>query len=121
VTDVTGFGLFGHAYEMASRSGVRIVLDAESWPVLDGALEVARAGERTGGDARNRDFAAAHVTADGLPDELVALGYDPQTSGGFLVAVPADRAVVLQATLRGAGLLCARIGHVEEGDGVVVA
>src|SRR5581483_10824160 len=61
VTDVTGFGLLGHGHEMASRSGVRIVLEAERLPALDGALDVARAGERTGGDRRNRDFAAAHV------------------------------------------------------------
>src|SRR5262249_31775472 len=56
VTDVTGFGLFGHAHEMASRSGVRIRLEADRLPALEGALEVARAGVRTGGDPRNRDF-----------------------------------------------------------------
>ena len=50
VTDVTGFGLLGHAHEMADRSGVRLVLESESWPALDGALEVAQAGEKTGGD-----------------------------------------------------------------------
>src|SRR2546421_1895458 len=83
VTDVTGFGLLGHAHEMASRSGVRLVLDSGAWPALDGALEVARQGERTGGDRRNRDFAAAHVSLDGTSEELVALGYDPQTSGGL--------------------------------------
>src|SRR5581483_5786630 len=55
VTDVTGFGLLGHAHEMAERSGVRLALEAAEWPTLDGALDVARAGERTGGDRRNRD------------------------------------------------------------------
>src|SRR5581483_6440253 len=63
VTDVTGFGLFGHAHEMAERSGVRIVID--SIPALAGALEAARDGVRTGGDARNREFAP--VEADGVP------------------------------------------------------
>ena len=120
VTDVTGFGLLGHAHETASRSRVRIVLEHESWPALDGALAVARAGERTGGDGRNRDFAAAHVAAHGVPDELLALGYDPQTSGGFLVALPAERGAVLEATFEAKGLLCRRVGRVEEGTGVEV-
>src|SRR5438874_11193712 len=76
VTDVTGFGLLGHAYETAERSGVRIRLEAASLPALDGALEAARAGVRTGGDPRNRDFAGPHVESEGLPDDLLALGYD---------------------------------------------
>ena len=61
VTDVTGFGLLGHAYEMASRSGVRIELDAASLPALPSALELAEAGVRTGGDRRNRDYSGPHV------------------------------------------------------------
>ena len=73
VTDVTGFGLLGHAYEMASRSGVRIRFDATRLPALVGALDVAEAGERTGGDGRNREFAGHAVTIDGVPDEVVAL------------------------------------------------
>ena len=91
VTDVTGFGLLGHAHEMAERSGVELRLEPARWPALDGALEVARAGERTGGDPRNREFAAAHVDAGDASDELLALGYDPQTAGGLLVSLPADR------------------------------
>src|SRR4051795_8812643 len=61
VTDVTGFGLFGHAYEMASRSGVRIELDAAALPALPSALGLAEAGIRTGGDRRNRDYSGPHV------------------------------------------------------------
>jgi selenide,water dikinase len=121
VTDVTGFGLLGHAHETAERSGVRIVLEGDSWPALRGALDVARKDERTGGDARNRDFAAAHVTADGAPDEVVALGYDPQTAGGLLVTLPRDKAPALEAQFRSRGLFLARIGRVEDGAGVVVA
>jgi selenide,water dikinase len=120
VTDVTGFGLLGHAYETAERSGTRLVLDASAWPALDGALEVASAGEKTGGDSRNRDFAAAHVTAEGVPDELLVLGYDPQTAGGMLVSLPADKGAALVAELAARDLFVRRIGRVEEGSGVVV-
>ena len=116
-TDVTGFGLLGHAVELAERSGVRVVLAADSLPALPGALELAREGVRTGGDRRNRDFAETHVDSD-APEELVALAYDPQTAGGLLVSVPAERAPVLEATLARDGLLAARVGRVEEGTGV---
>src|SRR5215218_720756 len=86
VTDVTGFGLFGHSYEMADRSGVRLVLESERLPAIDGAPDMARKGVRTSGDPRNRDFAAAHVTADGISETYDALGYDPQTAGGVPVS-----------------------------------
>ena len=121
VTDVTGFGLFGHAHEVAERSGVRLVLDAERLPALPGALEVARRGLATGGDARNRDFAAHALSLDGAPEPLVALGYDPQTAGGLLVALPRDKGAALEATFAAAGLFLARIGRVEKGSGVAVA
>jgi selenide, water dikinase len=120
VTDVTGFGLFGHGWEVAQRSGVRVVFEADALPALDGALDVARAGERTGGDSRNRDFAAAHVTVDGLPEELVVLGYDPQTAGGLLVALPAHRGPALESAFAAAGLFLRRIGGVEDGAGVTL-
>ena len=120
VTDVTGFGLLGHAHEMAERSGVQLVLEAEEWPALDGALEVARAGEKTGGDRRNRDFAAAHVEADGVREEFLILGYDPQTAGGLLVSLPAEKGAALTAELDARGLFVRRIGRVEAGDGVKV-
>jgi selenide,water dikinase len=120
VTDVTGFGLLGHAHEMAERSGVRLVLEADAWPALDGALEVARAGEKTGGDGRNRDFAAAHVSVDGVADELLVLGYDPQTAGGLLVSLPAEQGPALAAELAARDLFAKRIGHVETGAGVAV-
>ena len=121
VTDVTGFGLLGHAHETASRSGVRIRIDAARLVPLAGALEVARAGERTGGDRRNRAFVGERVSVDGVAEELVALAFDPQTSGGLLVALPAERAATLEATFVAAGLHLTRIGSVEEGEGVVLA
>jgi selenide, water dikinase len=118
VTDVTGFGLFGHAHETAERSGVRIVLEASSFPALPGAIEAARAGTRTGGDPRNREFAP--VAADGVAEESLALGYDAQTAGGLLVTLPADKALTLEAEFGRRDLFLARVGSVEEGSGVVV-
>ena len=120
VTDVTGFGLFGHAHEVADRSGVRIVLESERFPAIDGALDLARKGVRTSGDPRNRDFASAHVSADGLPSTLEALAYDPQTAGGLLVSLPAERGAALEAEFSARRLFLRRIGRVEGGSGVVV-
>src|SRR6059058_1000430 len=120
VTDVTGFGLFGHAHEVADRSGVQIRLESERFPAIDGALDLARKGVRTSGDPRNRDFAAAHLTTRSLPSTLAALGYDPQTAGGLLVSVPADRGPALDAEFTARKLFIRRIGRVEEGADVVV-
>jgi selenide, water dikinase len=119
VTDVTGFGLLGHVHELASRSGVRAVLEADRLPALPGALELAAAGVRTGGDRRNREFAAADVES-GADEATEALAFDPQTAGGLLVSVPSERAAVLEATLVDAGILTARIGLTEAGSGVVL-
>ena len=120
VTDVTGFGLFGHAHEMADRSGVRIRLESERFPAIDGALDLARKDVRTSGDPRNRDFAARHVQAGGVSETLEALAYDPQTAGGLLVSVPSDRGPALEAAFSSRRLFLRRIGRVEEGTGVVV-
>jgi selenide,water dikinase len=89
VTDVTGFGLLGHGWEMAERSGRRLEIDAGAVPLYGGALDLAEGGVRTGGDPRNR----AHL--EGRTDvrasaALEALAYDPQTSGGLLAAVDVD-------------------------------
>jgi selenide,water dikinase len=120
VTDVTGFGLFGHAHEMADRSGVQIVLQSERFPAIDGALDLARKGVRTSGDPRNRDFAAAHVARSGLAESLEALGFDPQTAGGLLVSLPAERGPALEAEFTARKLFIRRIGRVEDGSGVTV-
>jgi selenide, water dikinase len=120
VTDVTGFGLLGHAYEMARQSGARLVLEAAALPALPGALTVAAAGERTGGDPRNRDYAGASVTSKGVPGDRLALAYDAQTAGGLLVALPADRAAVLEAEFRARDLFLQRVGRVEDGAGVTL-
>jgi selenide, water dikinase len=121
VTDVTGFGLAGHAHEMAERSAVQIVLEGAALPALPGALTVARRGLRTGGDLRNREFVAGAVELNGLPPELEVLAFDPQTAGGLLVSLPAAKGAVLEAAYSSAGLFLARIGRVEAGGGVVFA
>ena len=118
VTDVTGFGLAGHAHEMASRSEVRIVLSAERLPALDGALDAARAGVSTAGTRNNREYAALEV-GDVAP-ELVELAYDPQTAGGLLVSLPREQGMALEAEFARAGLFLARVGAVEAGAGVAL-
>jgi selenide,water dikinase len=119
VTDVTGFGLLGHAHEMATRSGVRIELDAKSLPAIDGALAAARDGVSTAGTSANKAYADAEI-GDVAP-ELVELAYDPQTAGGLLVSLPADKAPALQAEFARAELFLVRIGSVSEGAGVRLA
>ena len=121
VTDVTGFGLLGHAHELAERSGVRVELDAAGLPFFPGALEQAEAGVRTGGDRRNRDFAGSHVEADDVEEALLALAYDPQTAGGLLISLPADKGVVLEAVFAERGLFLARVGRAVDGAGVALA
>jgi selenide,water dikinase len=89
-TDVTGFGLLGHAWEIADRSGVRLELDATALPLYEGALQAAEAGIRTGGDARNRAHLDGRVdVAPDVPAAIEAIAFDPQTSGGLLAAVEA--------------------------------
>ena len=121
VTDVTGFGLLGHAYEMASRSSVALRIDAAALPALPGALELAAQGIRTGGDRRNRDYVGAHLTVDGVSDAELALAFDPQTAGGLLASVPEPKAQALEAAASGRGLFLERIGAVEAGSGVLLA
>jgi selenide,water dikinase len=120
VTDVTGFGLFGHAHEVAERSQVRITLESERFPAIDGALDLARQGVFTSGDPRNREFAGPHMEIAEIPPALETLGFDPQTAGGLLVSVPAERSATLQAEFEARRLFLRRIGRVEEGAGVLV-
>ena len=72
------------------------------------------------GDPRNRDFASAHISLDGVNDTLDALGYDPQTAGGLLVSLPRERGAALEAEFMRRGLFIRRVGIVEEGEGVLV-
>jgi selenide,water dikinase len=86
-TDVTGFGLAGHGWEMAERSGSTVVIHTDEVPLYDGALLAATNGTRTGGDARNRVYLEGHVELAAVDGARVALCFDPQTSGGLLAAV----------------------------------
>ena len=97
VTDVTGYGLAGHGWEIAERSGVTLVINASALPLYPGALDIATSGHRTGGDPRNRLYVGDHLTAT-ADAAHVALCMDPQTSGGLLAAVPQDIADRLTAS-----------------------
>jgi len=108
-TDVTGFGLIGHAREMAVASGVTLEIEAAAVPQLPGALEAIRAGAVSKGLRNNREFAECAVDAvAGLDPALLELLYDPQTSGGLLISLPEADAAALVALLPGAR----RIGRV---------
>ena len=108
-TDVTGFGLIGHAREMALGSRVTIEIDSASVPLLPGALEYSRQGALAGGLKNNREFASGAVEKmREIPSELENLLYDPQTSGGLLIALPEADAAQLIQKLEGAR----RIGRV---------
>ena len=102
-TDVTGFGLIGHAREMALASGVTLEIDIDSVAFLPGAVEYARAGAVPGGLNNNREFASCAVESRrALPREIEDLLYDPQTSGGLLISLPAAQAAELERSLPGA-------------------
>ena len=120
VTDVTGFGLFGHAHEVSAGSGARLVIESRRIPVMTGALEAAERGFRTGGDERNRAFVGSSLELDGLPDALASIGFDPQTAGGLLVSLPAAKAPLATAELEHRGVFVRQIGSVEAGRGVAV-
>ena len=110
-TDVTGFGLLGHAAQLADASGVTLALAPSARWLLPRVLELAAAGVTPGGLARNREFYAPHVEAGGLDAVLLDALYDPQTSGGLLVSVPGRRAAAFTAALRRR-----RVWHVAAGE-----
>ncbi len=119
-TDVTGFGLLGHAAEMARASGMTLVIESSALPALPGASELAAAGIETDGAAHNRRSVADLLTADPAADPArVALAFDPQTSGGLLASVPAAVIDPVMAGLVHAGLEPAIVGRVEaDGPGL---
>ncbi len=116
LTDVTGFGLLGHAREMALAANVNLEIHSYSVPFLPGALEAARAGHQPGGLLRNREFIAPCVEMRAqLSPEVENLLYDPQTSGGLLAAVDPGDSRPLLVVLRDCGIPAALVGHVHEG------
>jgi len=122
VTDITGFGLLGHAREMAAGSGVSMRIHASRVPLLAGALECVRGKYVPGGLKSNRQFTESCVEVDaGLPPDLLTLLYDPQTAGGLLIAVAESEADALAAELRLAGVEAAAIGEVLEKQKPLIA
>ena len=112
-TDITGFGLLGHAREMAIGGKVSLVLDHAAIELLPGALDYARQGFLPGGLMRNIEFIAGCVEfADGISDDLRNLFFDPQTSGGLLFSVDSASATDLVAALRERGLPAQEVGEV---------
>ena len=100
-TDVTGFALLGHAWEMACGSKVTIEINSSAVPLLEGALELAAANLLTSGDKTNREYLGADVAISQRVDEnLVKLLFDPQTAGGMLIAVAEERAELLLERLK---------------------
>ena len=120
-TDVTGFALLGHAWEMARASGVTLEIDSSSVPLIPGAIELAAAGMLTSGDKSNRRYVGGDVTiAEGVRPELASLLFDPQTAGGLLIAVAPERADDLLARLREGYADAAVIGRAVERGGHLI-
>jgi len=116
-TDVTGFALLGHAWEMACASNVTIEIDSSRVPLINGALELAAAGMLTGADKTNREYVGEDVEITGDLDlNLVKLLYDPQTAGGLLLAIAEEKANDLLNDLRLNYPRTEIIGRVSEGS-----
>jgi selenide,water dikinase len=117
-TDVTGFALIGHAWELACASKVTIEINAKAVPLLDGALELATEGLLTSGDKTNREYVGEDVSIDETVDpNLVKLLFDPQTAGGMLISIAPDRSADLLARLRENYPKANVIGRVQEYQG----
>ncbi len=113
LTDVTGFGMIGHAREMALASKVSLRLYPSRIPLLEGALECVRAGHIPGGLKANREFAECVVAyQDGISEEIKTMLFDPQTAGGLLISVAAEDSLELVRGLNAAAVTAVEIGEV---------
>ena len=109
-TDITGFGLAGHLGEIAAQSGVEVEVYGQAIPVFAGVMDLIRQGVISGAVERNREYASAFVKrAKGVAEEFETLLYDPQTSGGLLIAVRKSKAASLLATLHKKGVESATV------------
>lgn len=118
MTDITGYGITGHAHEMARLSGTDFHIQADALPWMDGALEYAEKEIFPGGQGRNRGFYGRQVDfGDGVSDMLRQMAFDPQTSGGLLITTAEDKLTDLLNELKQRDVFHAVIGHVEEGSG----
>jgi selenide,water dikinase len=120
MTDITGFALLGHAYEMASQSRVRFRFVFDQLPFLPGAQDYADLWLFPGGACNNQRTFEEHISFGELPEEMQMLLFTPETSGGLLVALPPDEANRLQALCREAGQAVWHVGDVVEGEGIQV-
>ena len=121
VTDITGFGLLGHAKEMAAGSKVSLEIDSAQIPALPGALDAARAGFLAGGLKNNREWLEGCAEfADGVAEEMRCLLFDPQTSGGLLVAIAEKHADAALAALAKRNVPAKHIGRVMEKRGLLM-
>jgi selenide,water dikinase len=121
-TDITGFGLLGHAREVALASGASLALDSREVTLIPGAFEAARAGNLAGGLKANREFLAGCVEfGDSVAEEVQDLFYDPQTSGGLLVAVAAEQVDAARKALAEAGCPAMVVGEVVEKTSPLIA
>jgi selenide,water dikinase len=112
-TDVTGFGLIGHAREMAAGSGVSLRIDSAKVPLLEGAMDCVRAGFIPGGLKNNREFAECLVGYEAnVPEEIRTILFDPQTAGGLLLSVARSDADSLVTALNNVGVPAVEIGEV---------
>ena len=113
LTDITGFGLIGHAREMALASNVSLVLHSAKIHLLEGALDCVRAGYIPGGLKANREFAECMVEYEsGISEEVKTLLFDPQTAGGLLISVADDDCAALTRALHEAKVPAIEIGEV---------
>ncbi len=120
-TDITGFALLGHGYEMAEKSGVRLRFYVERLPFLEGALQYAEDWLFPGGTCNNqRAYEHAVRFAPGISEEMQQLLYTPETSGGLLVAVPPEMLEALTGLFADEGQPCWVVGEVEEGEGIAI-
>jgi selenide,water dikinase len=122
VTDITGFGLAGHAGELAQSSGVCVTIEPTELPLLPGALELSRKGNLTRASKTNRSFSADEMRiSSGVDPELLEFMFDAQTSGGLLISISAERSAELVKRLHDDGIEAATvIGQVDSRDDVSI-
>ena len=119
-TDVTGYGFLGHLSEMLEASGVGAVTRRGEVPVWERAQPLASDGVYPGGLKDNRRYLGDAITADGVDDDQLLPLFDPQTSGGLLIAVPGERSADFIHALKEQGVPGAAVGEVVEGSGIRV-
>jgi selenide,water dikinase len=113
-TDVTGYGLLGHVFEIAQASRVTIRIYSERLPLMPEALKLAEAGMIPGGAKANREFVQSHATiVETIDENMVHVMFDPQTSGGLLISIPEDRAELFEQESQKQNVFAQFVGQVE--------